>query len=89
MRWFAITALVCACAAATVAARAVAAEHDRVTLTLVGGAKISATLLRENNEGVVVDLGYDVLHVPKARVLSMARDEAAGASSSANDRGIF
>jgi serine protease Do len=89
MRWFALGAVVCIAAAQSATIRAVAAEHDHVTLTLVGGAKVSATLLRESNEGVVVDLGYDVLHVPKARVLSMTRDEAVGAVSSSKDRGIF
>ena len=94
MRWMAIFAmLVAAGAAPAVAAEGNAAgggaAHDHVTLTLVGGAKITATLLRENNEGVVVDLGYDVLHVPKARVLNMTREETAAAAGSAQDRGIF
>lgn len=66
-----------------------AAADDQVTITLVGGAKISATLLRENNEGVVLDLGYDVLHVPKARVLDVKRDEAAADGQAHQDRGVF
>ncbi|HUY35364.1 MAG TPA: trypsin-like peptidase domain-containing protein [Pirellulales bacterium] len=66
-----------------------AGADDHVTITLIGGAKISATLLRENSEGVVLDLGYDVLMVPKARVLDLARDEAAAATGPRQDRGIF
>jgi serine protease Do len=62
---------------------------DHVTITLVGGTKISATLLRENDEGVVLDLGYDVLHVPKARVLDVKRDEVDAAKGPRQDRGIF
>jgi len=65
-----------------------AGADDRVTITLVGGAKISAMLLRENAEGVVLDLGYDVLHVPKGRVLDIKRDEEA-AKGPQQDRGIF
>ena len=84
MRWFVVLAALF-CSGAASAARAA----DQVTLTLVGGAKISAALLRENNEGVVVDLGYDVLHVPKARVLSMTRDDNGGAANTAKDRGVF
>ncbi len=81
-----IVLIVAACYAQAVST---ALASEPVTLTLVGGAKISATLLRESNEGVVLDLGYDVLHVPKTRVLSMTREEAAGASAIAQDRGVF
>jgi serine protease Do len=66
-----------------------AVADEQVTVTLVGGARISATLLRENADGVVLDLGYDVLHVPKARVLDVKREEAAAATGTHQDRGIF
>jgi serine protease Do len=62
---------------------------NRVTVTLVGGAKVSATLLRENNEGVVLDLGYEVLHVPRRRVLDVARDEAAHQVESSREHDVF
>ncbi|MEX2120019.1 MAG: trypsin-like peptidase domain-containing protein [Pirellulales bacterium] len=62
---------------------------NRVTVTLVGGAKVSATLLRENNEGVVLDLGYEVLHVPRRRVLDVARDEAAHQVESSQEHDVF
>lgn len=65
------------------------AVSNQVTVTLVGGAKLTATLLRENDEGLVLDLGYDVLHVPAARVLDVARDEATDQSQPAKDYGIF
>ena len=39
------------------------------TVTMVGGTKITAPLLRQNEEGVVLDLGYDVMHVPARRLL--------------------
>ena len=89
MRWIATFAVLAAASAAPIFAAEDEAKHDHVTLTLVGGAKITATLLRENNEGVVVDLGYDVLHVPKARLLSVTREETTAAAGASLDRGIF
>jgi len=44
---------------------------EPVTVTLVGGAKITAPLLRQNDEGIVLDLGHDVLHLPSRRVLDV------------------
>ena len=64
-----------------------AGEH--VTVTLVGGAKVAATLLRENNDGIVLDLGYDVLNVPKNRVLDISREEATSAKEAGQNHGIF
>jgi serine protease Do len=49
-----------------------------VTVTLVGGTKISGPLLRRNEEGIVLDLGYDVLHIPARRVLEVKKDGAQG-----------
>jgi serine protease Do len=66
-----------------------ATAAEQVTVTLVGGAKITANLLRENNDGVVLDLGYDVLNVPKNRVLDVSRDEAASKNETRRDHGIF
>ena len=88
MRWIAVFTVLAA-ASAPAAAAEDEAKHDHVTLTLVGGAKITATLLRENNEGVVVDLGYDVLHIPKARLLSVTKEETASAAGAHHDHGIF
>jgi serine protease Do len=62
---------------------------ERVTVTLVGGAKVSATLLRENNDGVVLDLGYDVLNVPKNRVLDIGREESTAGNETGQSHGIF
>lgn len=68
---------------------AVVAHGEHVTVTLVGGARISATLLRENDEGVVLDLGYDVLHIPAKQVLLVDRGQAEDTAESARDRGIY
>jgi len=63
------------------------------TVTLVGGGKITAPLLRENDDGVALDLGFDVLQIPAKRLLDVQRgtsDPAAGATTeAAGDRGIF
>lgn len=47
-----------------------------VTVSLVGGTKISGPLLRQNEEGIVLDLGYDVLHIPARRVLEVKKEGA-------------
>ena len=49
----------------------------RVSVTLSGGSKVTADLLRENSEGIVLDLGFDVMHVPAGKVLDIQRGDAA------------
>src|SRR5665213_649634 len=82
-----VTIFAIALALAALAASAAAAEQ--VTVTLVGGAKISATLLRENEEGIVLDLGTEVLNIPTKRVLDIDRHAKASKQESKSDRGIF
>jgi serine protease Do len=62
---------------------------ERVTVTLVGGAKITATLLRENDEGVVLDLGHDVLNIPAKRLLDIDRNAAKAEGNRQRDQGVF
>jgi serine protease Do len=57
------------------------------TVTLVGGGKITAPLLRENDDGVALDLGFDVLQIPAKRLLDVQR--GAGDAEAGDDRGIF
>jgi serine protease Do len=66
-----------------------AARGEQATVTLVGGARISATLLRESEEGVVLDLGFDVLHIPAKQVLLVDRGEQEDAAATARERGIY
>lgn len=70
-----------------------AGAAEVVTVTLVGGGKVTAPLLRENDDGVALDLGFDVLQIPAKRLLDVQRgtDDAAGAAAAAadRDRGIF
>jgi serine protease Do len=60
-----------------------------VTVTLVGGGKVTATLLRQSDEGLVLDLGYEVLQIPAKRVLDVRREDEADKPDHASERGIF
>jgi len=62
-----------------------------VTATLVGGGKVTAPLLRQNDDGVVLDLGFEVLQIPAKRLLDVQRERAGGedAARGATDRGLF
>ena len=65
---------------------------ETATVTLVGGTKIQAPLLRRNEEGVVLDLGYDVLHVPAKRILNVDESTPAAAAqpvSTTVDRRLY
>lgn len=68
---------------------AAAAAADLVTVTLVGGGRVTAPLLKQSDEGVVLDLGYDVLHIPAKRVLDVRREDQAAEPARSTDRGIF
>jgi len=61
-RW--LGCLVAACGAWASAA-------EMVTVTLVGGSRVTAPLLRRNDDGIVLDLGHDVLQIPAKRVLDV------------------
>ncbi len=51
-------------------------ESSRVNVKLVGGATLTAELLRESNDGIVLDLGFDVINIPAKRVLKIERAAA-------------
>ena len=77
-----------ACLAITAAAGAA----EIVTVTLVGGGKVTAPLLRENDDGIALDLGFDVLQIPAKRLLDVQRGAAGdgeAAASASSDSGIF
>ncbi|HEY5313037.1 MAG TPA: hypothetical protein VIK18_10980, partial [Pirellulales bacterium] len=76
-------------AAAGVLASGYVCLAEQVTVTLVGGSKITANLLRESSEGVVLDLGFDVLNVPAKRVLDIRRDKAGERLGAKQDSGVF
>ena len=66
-----------------------AAAADLVTVTLVGGGRVTAPLLRQNDEGVVLDLGFEVLQIPAKRVLDLTRDAGQPAAAGEAARDIF
>jgi serine protease Do len=69
--------------ALSLAVAPVAQAVELSTVTLVGGTKITGPLLRQNEEGIVLDLGYDVLHIPAKRVLEVKK----GVDPSGNTKG--
>jgi serine protease Do len=60
-----------------------------VTVTLVGGSRVTGPLLRKNDDGVVIDLGYDALQIPAKRVLDVREASPSAAAGGENDRDIF
>jgi len=46
-------------------------------VALKGGAKIQAPLLKDTDDAVVLDLGYDVLRIPQSEILAIYEDEEA------------
>jgi serine protease Do len=68
-----------------------ASAADLVTVTLVGGGRVTAPLLRQSEDGVVLDLGFDVLQIPAKRVLDVRSEQASEDQSlrDAADKDIF
>ena len=61
-----------------------------VTVTLVGGGKVTGPLLRQNDDGVVLDLGFEVVQIPAKRVLAVTSEDTSGRKAEVEtDRGIF
>ena len=54
------------------AAVSVALAED---LVLKGGAKIQAPVIKDANDGIVLDLGFDVLRIPRDEILATYEDE--------------
>jgi len=69
----------------------IAPAAEIVTVTLVGGGRVTGPLLRQSDEGVAIDLGFDVVQIPAKRVLDVQRQEEADGKPAAaeTDRGIF
>ena len=55
---------------------AVAAATLAEDVVLKGGAKIQAPIIKEANDATVLDLGFDVLRVPRNEILATYQDEA-------------
>lgn len=66
-----------------------AAAAELVTVTLVGGGRITAPLLRRNDDGVVLDLGFEALQIPAKRILDVSTEAEQTAARAEQDRDIF
>lgn len=66
-----------------------AAAAEIVTVTLVGGGRITAPLLRRNDDGVVLDLGFEALQIPAKRILDVSAEAEQTATRAEQDRDIF
>jgi len=62
---------------------------DQVTVTLVGGAKVTATMLRQNDQGVVLDMGHDVVNIPTASILNVTKVQTNGDLKQVKNQGLF
>lgn len=60
-----------------------------VTVTLVGGAKVTGTLLRHSSSGLAVDLDYDVVNIPPDKALDVAAVDAEPAAAAATTTGLY
>ena len=65
-----------------------ASADEVVTVTLRGGARITASLLRNNDQGVVLDLGHDVVTIEAALILDIQQPDQAQPSGH-DDNGYF
>jgi serine protease Do len=62
---------------------------EQATVTVVGGAKITATLLRQNNQGVVLDLGRQAITIPGDQVLDVTLTDKSAPDDKKKDEGVF
>ncbi len=70
-------------------ASAVIPAGVRVTVTIVGGAKVSATLLRESTQGVVLDLGQQAITISSDQVLDLVRADKKASDEEVRSEGVF
>ncbi len=64
---------------------------QQVEVTLLGGAKVVGTLLRDNNAGLVIDLGFEALSIPADQALDvrLTDPEAAQGLNVAREAGVY
>ena len=58
-------------------------------LELRGGQSVTGEVLKEDGDALYVDLGVDVIRIPKDRVLSRQAESETAAGRDVNDRGIY
>ncbi len=62
-----------------------AVADEVATVKLSSGAHVTAPVLRNNSDGVVLDLGYDVVAVPAREVVEVRKEESANNDSQSYD----
>ena len=75
------------CATTPVLAESAIEPGQAVTVTVVGGSKVTGTLLRQSDNGVAVDLGIDVLHLRTDDVLDIAANNTDAIATEPNTDG--
>jgi serine protease Do len=58
-------------------------------VTLVGGRKIAAPIVKETAEAVWLDMGFDVMKAPRTQIESIERSEPVEAAASASGEAMF
>ncbi len=60
---------------------------QQVDVTILGGATVTGTLLRESDKGLVVDLGFSALSIPADQVLDMRSTDPDADTGETHDAG--
>ncbi|WP_221435574.1 S1C family serine protease [Algisphaera agarilytica] len=60
-----------------------------VTATLVGGGQVTGTLLRQTDNGIAIDLQFEVLNFPADQVLDLVAQDASAAPAPASEGELF
>lgn len=58
-------------------------------LVLKGGARINAPVLKDADDAVVLDMGHDVLRIPRSEILATYADETAETEVSPQTNGLY
>ncbi|NNJ26905.1 S1C family serine protease [Alienimonas chondri] len=66
-----------------------AAPAQADVLELRGGQSVTGEILKEDGDALYVDLGVDVVRIPKDRVLSRRAESEADAGRDVNDKGVY
>ena len=64
-------------------------DSGTVSVTLVNGARLTAPVLRQNSENIVLDLGYDVMLINKKQILDIKDENEKSTNDKIVKDGIF
>lgn len=66
-----------------------AEDTPRVTVTLTSGAAVTAPLLRDSGESIVLDLGYDAIVVPRNRIVDVVDTDSKPGTDATRSHDIY